>query len=140
MHPTSAPSSQPWTTLTNTWQRRVGTSSFPRPSVLRLLSERKLLIATTAKRTTRMFIRSRWVGTFFPSFYLFHSSNLQFYTLVINYNISRKLDGRMSGFKPLARLSVRNSIELMHLWMSKNSLRLLPLLRYVFFFSFFTRC
>ena len=56
MHPTSALLSQPWTTLTNTWQRLVGTSSFPRPSVLRLLSERKLLIATTTKRTTRMFI------------------------------------------------------------------------------------
>ena len=77
------------------------------------------------------------MGGFFFFFFLFffHSSNLQFYTPVINYNISRKLDGRMGGFKPLAILSVQNSIELMHLWMSKNSLRLLPLLPYVFFFS-----
>ena len=117
MHLTSALLSQPWTTSTNTWQRLVRTSSFRRPSVPRLLSERKLLIATTTKRTTRMFIGLRWVGPFFSSFYFFHSSNLQLYTPIINFNISRKRDGRMDGFKPLTILSVQNSIELMLLWM-----------------------
>ena len=56
-------------------------------------------------------------GPFFSSFYFFHSSNLQFYTPVINFNILRKRDGRMDGFKPLAILSIQNSIELMLLWM-----------------------
>lgn len=36
------------------------------------------------------------------------------------------------GFKPLVRLSIPNSIELMHLWMLKDSLRLLPLLLFCF--------
>ena len=56
-------------------------------------------------------------GSFFFFFLFFHSSNLQFYTPVINFNILRKRDGRMDGFKPLAILSVQNSIELMLLWM-----------------------
>ena len=43
---------------------------------------------------------------------------MQFSTLVINYTISRKLDGMKPGLRPHATLSVLNLIKHMHLWMS----------------------
>ena len=58
---------------------------------------------------------------------MYFKSSLQFSTLVINYNTSRRLDGRKAGLKPLATSSAPNSIKHMHLWMLKNSLT--PLLR-----------
>jgi hypothetical protein len=131
-HPTSVPLSQPWTTSINTWWRLVRTSSTPRPFVLPLLSQSKHWTAITIKRTTQMFIGLQWVRS--SHSFLFHSFSshlLQFSTLVINYIISRPLDGRMPGSTHLERLSAPNLISHMRLWMSTsnpNTLRL-PLLR-----------
>ena len=133
-HPTSAPLFQPWTTSTNTWKRLVRTSSFPRPSVLPLLSESKHLTTIMTKQTNQMSIGSHWVSLFiFLFIYALQEYSLQFSTLVINYNTSRKLDGRKAGLKPLTTLSVPNLMKLMHLWISKNSLTLLLLPVYVLF-------
>jgi hypothetical protein len=79
------------------------------------------------------------MSSFFLFFFLFISfkSLVQFYTLVINSNTLRKLDGKIAGLKHLVRSSVVNLIKLMPLWMSKNTLTLLPLLRYFFFTSLY---
>jgi hypothetical protein len=71
------------------------------------------------------------MGSSYSFIFLFisFSSLLQSFTLVTNYSIFRKPDGKILGLKPLARLSVPNLIKLMHLWMLKNNsltLLLLP--------------
>jgi hypothetical protein len=68
------------------------------------------------------------MGGFIFLFIYFIQVSLQFSTLVINYNTLKKQDGRKAGLKHLARSSVLNSIKLTHLWMSKKTLSLLPLL------------
>ena len=72
-------------------------------------------------------------------FYLF-PSNFQSSTLVINYNTSKKPDGRKPGSTHLATSSTPNLTKLMLLWMSRSKLQLLNILRllrlllpYVFF-------
>ena len=69
---------------------------------------------------------------------MFFKSFIQFFTLIINYNTSRRLDGRIAGLRPLARLSVPNLIKLMPLWMLKNSLTLLLLPPYAYLIQLFT--
>ena len=61
----------------------------------------------------------------FISFF-FHPS-LQFSTLVTNYTISRKLDGRKVGLKLHETLSVPSLIIRMRLWMSTSMTRTLSL-------------
>jgi hypothetical protein len=56
--------------------------------------------------------------------YFFHSS-LQYSTLVINYIISRKPDGRKIGSRLRETLSVPSSTRRMHLWMSTTTSRTL---------------
>ncbi len=63
----------------------------------------------------------------FISFF-FHPS-LQFFTLVTNYTISRKLDGRKVGLKLHKTLSVPSSIRRTHLWMSTSTTQTLRLLK-----------
>jgi hypothetical protein len=61
-------------------------------------------------------------------FIYFIQVSLQLSTLDINYNTLKKQDGKKVGLKHLAISSVPNSIKLTHLWMSKKTLSLLPLL------------
>src|SRR6266446_4680603 len=51
---------------------------------------------------------------------------LQFFTLVINYTISRKLGGRRTGSRPHGPSFMPSLIKHMHLWMSQpQTLRVL---------------
>jgi len=96
-------------------------STTPRPSVRPSLLESEPLTAIMTRRTTQRFTGLQWVSSFM--FSLFHfSSNLffQFSTLVTNYTISRKLDGRKIGLKLRETLSVPSSIIRMRLWMSTS--------------------
>ena len=95
------------------------------------------LTAIMTKQTNWMSIGSQCVSLFILLLFMPFKYSLQFSTLVINYNTSRKLDGRKAGLKPLATSSV---LKLMHLWMSKNSLTLLLLPLYVLFKLFLYLC
>jgi hypothetical protein len=53
---------------------------------------------------------------------------LQFCTLAINYNTLKRPDGKKPGSKHLATSSVRSSIKLTLLWMSRSKLKTLRLL------------
>jgi hypothetical protein len=71
-------------------------------------------------------------------FYVFPSSLfLKFSTLVINYIISGKLDGRKPGSRPHATLSVPNLIKLMHLWTSMLKPHHLSLMALILWYIFF---
>ena len=56
----------------------------------------------------------------YPFIYLNFKPLFQSFTLVTNYTISRKLDGKILGLKPLTTLSVLSLIKAMHLWMLKK--------------------
>jgi len=93
-------------------------STTPRLSVQPLLLESEPLTAIMTRQTTLRFTGLQWVSSFM--LFLFHfSSNLffQFSTLITNYTISRRLDGRKIGLKLCETLSMPSSIIRMHLWM-----------------------
>ena len=62
IHPASAPSSQPWITLTSTWQQLLKIPHTLRPSMLPLLLESKCWTNIMIRLTTPRFIGLQWVS------------------------------------------------------------------------------